>query len=216
MIPNLKPKFSFIFDKPNFYLQSMNKSRLEAFSDGVMAIIITIMVLELKVPHGETLRDLWTVAPAFFAYVQSFWFVGVYWNNHHHMLHTAKKVNGNILVLNMLLLFSLSLVPFATAWVGETSFAAVPVAVYAVILTISGVVWIFLQNAIEKYNPWSALIIKAMHRQNIKGGISTVMYLTGAVFAFINPFISEALFVSVAIMWLMPDKHIEEAFNHEK
>jgi len=193
----------------------MNKNRLEAFSDGVMAIIITIMVLELKVPHGETLSDLRTVAPAFFAYVQSFWFVGVYWNNHHHMLHTVKKVNGNIMVLNMLLLFCLSLVPFATAWVGETSFAPVPVAVYAVVLATSGVAWVILQNAIKNSNPWSEAISKAMHRQNIKGLISTIMYLSGIVFAFINPFISEGLFVTVAIMWLWPDKNIEKAFERE-
>jgi uncharacterized membrane protein len=193
----------------------MNKSRLEAFSDGVMAIIITIMVLELKVPHGETLKDLGTVAPAFFAYAQSFWFVGVYWNNHHHLLHTVKKVTGTVMVLNLLLLFCLSLVPFATAWVGETSFAPVPVSVYAVVLAVCGLAWTFLQNAIKSCNNWSENITKVMHRQNMKGLVSTVMYLFGIPFAFINPFISEALFVTVAVMWLWPDKNIEKAFDRE-
>jgi len=193
----------------------MNKNRLEAFSDGVMAIIITIMVLELKVPHGETLKDLSTVAPAFFAYVQSFWFVGVYWNNHHHLLHTVKKVNGTIMVLNMLLLFCLSLVPFATGWVGETSFAPMPVAIYAILLASCGFAWTILQNCIKKYNNWNEPITRAMHRQNMKGVVSTVMYLVGIPFAFINPFISEGLFVAVAIMWLWPDKNIEKAFENE-
>jgi uncharacterized membrane protein len=194
----------------------MNKNRLEAFSDGVMAIIITIMVLELKMPHGHELKDLVPILPSFFSYVQSFWFIGVYWNNHHHLLHTVKKVNGKIMVLNMLLLFFLSLVPFATAWVGETSFAAIPVAVYAIILSLCGWGYTRLQNMIEKYNPWSDEIKAAMHRQDYKGWASTIMYLLGIPFAFYNPFISEALFVGVAIMWLLPDKHIEDAFDYEK
>ena len=193
----------------------MNKNRLEAFSDGVMAIIITIMVLELKVPHGKTLEDLYEVAPEFFAYLQSFWFVGVYWNNHHHMLHTVKKVNGNILVLNMLLLFLLSLVPFATAWVSQTLFAPIPVAVYGIVLASCGFEWVFLQEAIKKYNPWSPAMIKAMHRQNIKGLISTILYVIGVVLSHFNPYISEALYVTVAIMWLWPDKNIERAFSGE-
>ncbi|HWB64978.1 MAG TPA: TMEM175 family protein [Chitinophagales bacterium] len=193
----------------------MNKSRLEAFSDGVMAIIITIMVLELKVPQGEKLQDLAPVAPAFFAYVQSFWFVGGYWNNHHHLLHTVKKVTGTLMVLNLLLLFCLSLVPFATAWVGETSFAPMPVAIYAIVLAVCGLVWTFLQNTIKSCNNWSDAIIKVMHRQNKKGLASTVMYLAGIPFAFINPFISEGLFIAVAIMWLWPDKNIERVFEQE-
>jgi len=198
-----------------YIFTSMNKNRLEAFSDGVLAIIITIMVLELKVPHGETLHDLYTVIPAFFAYAQSFWFVGVYWNNHHHLLHTVKKVNGTIMVLNMLLLFCLSLVPFATAWVGETKFAPIPVAVYAIILVTCSFAWTILQNAIKKFNPWSQPVATAMQRQSTKGVISTVMYLSGIPLAFLNPFISEALFVTVAVMWLWPDKNLEKAFEHE-
>ena len=193
----------------------MNKNRLEAFSDGMLAIIITIMVLELKMPHVSALNDLCTVTPAFFAYTQSFWFVGVYWNNHHHLLHSVNKVNGTIMVLNMVLLFCLSLVPFATGWVGETSFAPVPVAVYAVVLTTCGLAWVILQNSIKKYNPWTKVVNKALHRQNIKVAVSTILYLTGIPFAFINPYISEGLFIIVAIMWLWPDKNLEKAFEDE-
>lgn len=193
----------------------MNKNRLEAFSDGVMAIIITVMVLELKVPHGSTLKDLMETGPGFFAYVQSFWFVGVYWSNHHHLLHTAKKVSGNILMANMLLLFLLSLVPFATNWVGETVFAPVPVAVYAVVLLSCGLGWTFLQRLIEKNSGWSTQVKKVMRRQEIKGMISIVFYAAGIPLAFVNPYISEALFVTVMFMWLVPDKKIELAYEAE-
>ncbi|MDB5282372.1 MAG: hypothetical protein JWO06_1447 [Bacteroidota bacterium] len=190
----------------------MNKNRLEAFSDGLMAIIVTIMVLEMKMPHGATLKDLATVAPVFFSYVQSFWFIGVYWNNHHHLLHTVKKVNGKIMVTNMLLLFILSLVPFTTGWVGETNFAPVPVAVYAVELVACAFAWTLLQITIEKNNDWSPAIKKAMARQGVKGWVSVILYTAGIPLAFFNPFISEALFVITAIMWLVPDKNIEKAF----
>jgi uncharacterized membrane protein len=193
----------------------MNKNRLEAFSDGVMAIIITIMVLEIKMPHGHELKDLVPILPAFFSYAQSFWFIGVYWNNHHHMLHTVKRVNGKIMVLNLLLLFFLSLVPFATSWVSETGFAPVPVAVYAVVLSLCGFGWTRLQNMIEKYNDWSDEMKAAMHRQSYKGWASTILYGLGIPFAFINPFISEAFFLIVAVMWLLPDKAIERAFDQQ-
>ena len=186
---------------------------MEAFSDGVMAIIITIMVLEIKMPHGSTLNDLKEILPAFFSYVQSFLFVGVYWNNHHHLIQTVKKVNGRIMVANLMLLFFLSLIPFATNWVGETSFAPVPVSVYAVILMICGVSWNFLQGIIEKTSGWSEPIKKLMDRQARKGWISTVLYASGIGFAFVHPYISELLFISVAIMWLLPDKNIETAFD---
>ena len=194
----------------------MNKNRLEAFSDGVMAIIITIMVLELKMPKGHELKDLEQILPSFFSYVQSFWFIGVYWNNHHHLLHTVKRVNGKIMVLNMLLLFFLSLVPFATSWVGETDFAPVPVAVYAVVLLVCGMGWTRLQNMIEKYNDWSEEMKAAMHRQSYKGWASTILYSLGIPLAFVNPYISEAFFVLVAVMWLLPDKRIEKAFSLER
>ncbi len=193
----------------------MNKNRLEAFSDGVMAIIITIMVLEIKMPHGHELKDLVPVLPAFFSYLQSFWFIGVYWNNHHHLLHTVKKVNGRIMVANMLLLFLLSLVPFATNWVSDTDFAAVPVQVYAVVLLSCGIGWTVLQSVIEKNSHWSPAIKKAMDRQTKKGWMSVVLYGSGIPLAFVNPYISEVLFISVAVMWLIPDKNIERAFDEE-
>jgi uncharacterized membrane protein len=194
----------------------MNKNRLEAFSDGVMAIIITIMVLEIKMPHGNSIKDLAGVLPAFFSYAQSFWFVGVYWNNHHHLLHTVKRVNGRMMVANMLLLFILSLVPFATSWVSETNFAPTPVAVYAVVLVLAGNCWTILQRHIEKSSNWSEAVQKAMNRQSRKGWVSTILYGLGIPFAFINPYVSEAFFVLVAIMWLLPDKNIEAAFALEK
>lgn len=191
----------------------MSKNRLEAFSDGVMAIIITIMVLELKLPHGNSLKDLTAVLPGFFSYAQSFWFIGVYWNNHHHLLHTVKTVNGKLMVLNMLLLFCLSIVPFATGWVSETGFAPVPVAVYAVVLVTCGLAWTILQREIEKTNNWSAEVKKVMQRQDRKGWLSIILYSSGILFAFFNPYISEALFVIVALTWLIPDKNIEKAFR---
>jgi uncharacterized membrane protein len=194
----------------------MNKSRLEAFSDGVMAIIITIMVLELKIPQGSSLKDLESILPSFFSYAQSFWFIGVYWNNHHHLLHTVKKVNGRIMVCNLLLLFFLSLVPFTTNWVSETKFAPVPVAVYAVVLVITALGWSILQITIERTSGWSEEVKKAMDRQGRKGKISTLLYASGILFAFVNPYISEGLFLLVAIMWLLPDKDIEKAFSGEK
>ena len=190
----------------------MNKNRLEAFSDGLMAIIVTIMVLEMKMPHGNTLKDLVPILPVFFSYVQSFWFIGVYWNNHHHLIHTVKKVNGKIMVTNMLLLFVLSLVPFTTGWVGETNFASVPVAVYAVVLIGCAFAWTLLQITIEKTNPWPPPIKKAMDRQGRKGWISVALYGAGIPIAFFNPYISEFLFVLTAIMWLIPDKNLEKAF----
>ena len=191
----------------------MNKNRLEAFSDGMLAILITVMVLEMKVPHGHELKDLEAVFPVLFTYVQSFWFIGVYWNNHHHLLNTLKKVNGKIMLANMLLLFVLSFVPFATNWVGETDFAPVPVSAYAIVLVSSGLAWTILQHLIKKTSNWSPLVQQAMSRQDKKGWISIILYSAGIPFAFINPFISETFFVLVAIMWLIPEKKIEDAFN---
>lgn len=166
-------------------------------------------------PHGHELKDLVPVLPAFFSYLQSFWFIGVYWNNHHHLVHTVKKVNGRMMVANMLLLFMLSLVPFATNWVSETDFAAVPVQIYAVVLLSCGLGWTLLQNIIEKASNWTPPVKKAMDRQSKKGWISVLLYGSGIPFALINPYISEALFVCVAIMWLIPDKNIEAAFANE-
>ncbi len=193
----------------------MNKNRLEAFSDGMLAILITIMVLEMKVPHGHELKDLLEAGPVIFAYVQSFWFVGVYWNNHHHLLHTLKKVTGKIMLANMFLLFVLSFIPFVTAWVGESNFATGPVMLYGAVLTSCGFAWTILHVLIEKNSHWSEAIKKAMDRQALKGWLSVSLYSTGIPVALYNPYISEALYVIVAIMWLIPDPNIERAFGAE-
>ena len=194
----------------------MNKGRLEAFSDGVFAIIITIMVLELKVPHGDKMEDLYPLLPTLFCYVQSFMFVGVYWVNHHHLVHTVNKVSSSIMWTNLFLLFNLSLVPFLTSWVGESGFAAVPVALYAVLLATSGLSYTILQFAITRCNKWNELLRIAMRGSARKGILSLILYSAAIPLAFVNPFISEAIFLLVSITWLIPDKRIEKAFEHEK
>ena len=193
----------------------MNKSRLEAFSDGMFAIIMTIMILDLKAPHGGTIRDLVSVLPAFLCYTQSFLFVGVYWSNHHHLISTVKKVNGKIIMANLGLLFWLSLIPFVTGWVASCDFAPQAVAVYAVALLIPGFFWNMLRSTIEKNNPWSTQMKKAMQRMANKGYISIAIYTSAMLLAFVNPYISEVLFLLVSIMWFMPDKNVEKAMEGE-
>jgi uncharacterized membrane protein len=188
----------------------MNKNRLEAFSDGVLAIIITIMVLELKAPKGGTFHDIKPLVPMFLSYVQSFLFVGVYWNNHHHLFHTVKRINSRILLANMNLLFWLSLVPFATGWVGESNFAPTAVAIYSSLLFINAMAWTLLQWAIEKQGDWSEGIKKTMRRQSQKGIISASLYASAIPLAYISPFISEFLLVIVALMWLIPNRNLEK------
>ena len=153
--------------------------------------------------------------PVFFSYVQSFWIIGVYWNNHHHLLHTLKKVSGKVMLANMFLLFMLSFVPFATGWVGESDFATIPVAIYAVVLLLCGFSFTILQLIIKNTSDWNPAIKKAMDSQNVKGITSVALYTTAIPIAFVNPLISEGLFVFVAIMWLIPDKNIEKAFSQE-
>jgi uncharacterized membrane protein len=187
----------------------VTKGRLEAFSDGVIAILLTIMVLELKVPHDPTLQALRGVAPVFSTYVLSYVFIGIYWNNHHHMLHAATRVNGRILWANLHLLFWLSLVPFATAWMGETRVAPIPTAIYGGILLLAGVAYYILKTAIiTSQGPHSPL--KAAVGTDTKGKISPVMYAIAIPLAFVNPWISAALYVAVALMWLVPDPRIEK------
>jgi uncharacterized membrane protein len=193
----------------------MNKNRLEAFSDGMFAIIMTIMVLDLKVPHGGTVKDLFSVLPALLCYTQSFLFAGVYWTNHHHLMHTVKKVTGLTIVANMGLLFWLSLIPFVTGWVASCNFAPQAVAVYALLLLIPGFFWNILISIIKKNNPWSNRMEDAMKRQEKKGYISIVIYAMGVPVAFINPYISEALFLLVSVMWFFPDKNVEKAMETE-
>ncbi len=188
----------------------MEKDRLAAFSDGVVAIIITIMVLELKVPHGASWSDLAGVLPVFLSYVLSFVYVAIYWNNHHHLLYTVKRVDGLILWANTHLLFWLSLVPFATAWMGENHFAELPTAVYGVAMLMPAIAYYLLQKAILRRHGQGSTLAKALGR-DIKGKISPILYLTAIGLSFVHPLIAGVIYVSVAIMWLIPDRRIERA-----
>jgi uncharacterized membrane protein len=186
----------------------MGKSRLEAFSDGVIAIIITIMVLELKVPRGESLDALSPLIPVFLSYVLSFVYVGIYWNNHHHMLHTSHKVTGPMLWANLHLLFWLSLFPFATGWMGENHFAAAPSAVYGIVLLMAAVAYWLLQQIIIASQGPDSLLKKAVG-SDWKGKVSPLIYLIAIPTAFWSQWISQALYVLVAVIWLVPDRRIE-------
>lgn len=194
----------------------MNKMRTEAFSDGVLAIIITIMVLELKVPHTvelEGLRPLW---PVFLSYVMSFVYVGIYWNNHHHLLHAAKKVTGGVMWANLHLLFWLSLIPFVTGWMGENHFASVPTAGYGVVLLMSAMAFLILQRAIMVADGGKSVVAAAVGR-DVKGKASAVMYLAAIVAAMMGyPAVAGALYGLVALMWLVPDKRIERKLVGEE
>jgi len=188
----------------------MGTGRLEAFSDGVLAVIITIMVLELHAPHTADFAALLEEAPPFLAYVLSFIFIGIYWNNHHHMFHAVERVNGGIMWANSFLLFWLSLVPFATDWMGENHFAPVPVAAYGVVLLMSGIAYYVLQSVIiREQGPQSRL--RRLVGSDWKGKLSPVFYLAGIGFAFVAPVISECLYAFVALVWLVPDRRIEAA-----
>jgi uncharacterized membrane protein len=193
----------------------MNKTRLEAFSDGVIAIIITIMVLEMKVPHETSFDALLHLAPTFFSYVLSFIYIGIYWGNHHHLLHVVKHISSGIIWANLNLLFWLSLVPFATGWMGENHFAEVTVATYATLLAICGVAYTILQRIIANCHQFNPSMQAAMEKQTQKGYISMISYAAAVGLAFVNPLISQVLIVGVAILWLIPDKNIERAFKVE-
>ena len=186
----------------------MHKARLEAFSDGVIAIIITIMVLELKVPHETGIAALRPLIPVFLSYVLSFVFVGIYWNNHHHMLQAAERVNGPILWANLHLLFWLSLVPFVTAWMGENHFAPVPVALYGCVLLMAGVAYTILTRVLIAYHGNESVLAVAVG-SDLKGKASIAMYAAAIPLAFVNPALSGGLYVMVAILWLVPDRRIE-------
>jgi uncharacterized membrane protein len=193
----------------------MSKGRLEAFSDGVIAIIITIMVLEMKVPHGDGLQDLQPLLPVFLSYVLSFVYVGIYWNNHHHMLHASTGVTGGVLWANLHLLFWLSLFPFATGWMGENHFTTAPTLLYAVVLLMAAVAYYVLQNAIIRAQGEHSILKKAVGR-DWKGKLSPVLYITAIVTALWSPRFAQALFVTVALIWLIPDRRIEHALpGHE-
>ena len=194
----------------------MNKTRLEAFSDGVFAIIITIMVLELKVPESTDWEVVKHLIPVFCSYILSFVYVGIYWGNHHHLMHTVKKINASIMWANMHLLFWLSMVPFATGWMGVNKFDKVTVAVYGVALLACGFAYTILAAAIKKTYQKETPLTMAIAKDNVKGYISVLLYCLGIVTAiFITPIISAILYVSVAVMWIIPSRHIEHALEQE-
>jgi len=190
----------------------MSKVRLEAFSDGVIAILITIMVLELKVPSGSDWAAIRPLVPVFLTYVLSFIYIGIYWNNHHHMLHTADRINGRILWANLHLLFWLSLVPFVTGWMGENHFAPLPTAVYGGVMLLAGVAYSILERElIIEQGPGSPL--RAAVGNDLKAKLSTLMYVAAIPLAFVNEWISDALYVGVALIWFVPDPRIESRLN---
>jgi TMEM175 potassium channel family protein len=192
----------------------MNKTRLEAFSDGVLAIIITIMVLELKVPEGTDFNSLKPLFPKFLSYLMSFIYIGIYWNNHHHMMHTVKQVTGGILWANLHLLFWLSIVPFVTAWIGESNFAPFPMTLYGVMLLMAAVAYFLLQSQILKKHGPDSVLSKAIGN-DFKGKISPVLYIIGIICANFNPLFAGFMYIIVALMWLIPDKRIEKIIDSE-
>ncbi|MFO1196224.1 MAG: TMEM175 family protein [Burkholderiaceae bacterium] len=188
----------------------MSKSRLEAFSDGVLAIIITILVLELKVPHGEDLATLRPLLPVFLGYVLSFVYVGIYWNNHHHMLHACRRIGGAALWANLHLLFWLSLLPFVTGWMGENHFGQLPTALYGVVLLMSAIAYWLLARALIAAEGADSVLGRAIGR-DAKGTLSLFVYAAAIPLAFVNPWLSQACYVIVALTWLVPDRRIERA-----
>jgi uncharacterized membrane protein len=192
----------------------MNKGRLEAFSDGVIAIIITIMVLELKVPHGDSLSALVPLWPVFLSYTLSFVNLGIYWNNHHHMLHATRQISGNVLWANLHLLFWLSLVPFVTGWMGENEFAPIPTAVYGAVLLMSAIAyWILLQTILRAEGPDS--LLRTAVGSDWKGKLSPLLYVIAIPLAFLHEAIAGALYVAVALIWLIPDRRIERVLSRD-
>lgn len=189
----------------------MNKTRLEAFSDGVLAIIITIMVLEIKVPHGHEFADLKPLIPKFLSYILSFIYVGIYWNNHHYLLHGLSRVNGKVLWANMHLLFWLSLIPVATGWMGEHDFANASMTLYGVILLLSAIAYFILERIIIIAEGKNSVLAKAIGYE-VKGIISAVLYIVGIVASFYSEWMSGAAYFIVAMLWLIPDKRIEKVF----
>jgi len=190
----------------------MKKGRLEAFSDGVLAIIITIMVLEIKVPHGGNLNALKSLIPVFLSYVLSFIYIGIYWNNHHHLFQAAKQVSGSILWANLHLFFWLSLIPFVTGWMGENHFSETPMALYGVVLLMAAIAFTILQKLVLSEHGTDSLLSKAL-RKNVKEKLSTILYVLAIPLAFVNPWISAAIFIIVALIWIVPDKRIENALT---
>lgn len=190
----------------------MTSNRLEAFSDGVLAIIITIMVLELKAPEEVSVKALAHEAPVFISYLFSFIYVGIYWNNHHHLFQVTEKVNGKILWANLHLLFWLSLIPFTTSWLGENYLESEPVALYGFVLLMSAIAFFILQNAIIRNHDKDFILRKAVGK-DVKGKISTLLYVVGLSMSFLNTWIAIAIYILVAIIWFIPDRRIEKNIN---
>jgi uncharacterized membrane protein len=190
----------------------MGKNRLEAFSDGVLAIIITIMVLGLQVPHSADISALYPLLPTFLSYLLSFIYLGIYWNNHHHMLHTVQEVTGGILWANLHLLFWLSLFPFVTAWVGENNFSSTPMALYGVVMLMAAISYVLLEFTIIYSQGKNSLLKKAIGR-DWKGMLSLLLYSTAIFMAFYHPWISGCLYLIAALIWLVPDRRIERMLN---
>ena len=193
----------------------METNRLEAFSDGVIAIIITIMVLEIKVPHGDSLEDLMPLLPVFLSYILSFVYVGIYWNNHHHLLHACATVTGAMLWANLHLLFWLSLFPFATGWMGENHFAPLPTALYGVVLLMAAIAYYLLEQAIIRAQGPDSILKRAVGR-DWKGKLSPVLYLVAIVATLGSPWIAEAIFVAAALIGLIPDRRIEHVLTRNE
>ena len=186
----------------------MGKGRVEAFSDGVIAVIITIMVLEMKVPHGTDFESLAPLVPVFLAYVLSYVYVGIYWNNHHHLMHAVQHINGSILWANLHLLFWLSLIPYVTGWMSENHFAALPVAFYGVVLMFSGVSFVLLTRCLVAIHGKDSIIAKSL-RGDTKGKVSVAIYAVAIPLAFVEWWLAFALYIFVAAMWFVPDRRIE-------
>ncbi|MGB5846910.1 MAG: TMEM175 family protein [Ignavibacteriaceae bacterium] len=193
----------------------MGKNRLEAFSDGVLAIVITIMVLELKVVHDSSFDALTEIIPTFLSYVLSFIYIGIYWNNHHHLLHTLNKISASILWANLHLLFWLSLIPFTTAWMGENNFAPAPVAIYGVVMLMAASAYFILQQLIISSHGNNS-VLKFVIGKDVKGKISPVLYVIAIVFSFWFQWISISLYILVAIIWIVPDRRIERVLLNEE
>jgi len=193
----------------------MGKGRLEAFSDAVLAIIITIMVLEMKVPHGDSLASLKPLLPVFISYILSFVYLGIYWNNHHHMLHAVKHVNGRALWANIHLLFWLSLIPFVTGWMGENNFSTMPVVLYGIVLLMAGVAYYFLAHILAGLHGKNSTLAEAIGK-DWKGIVSVLIYAVGIGLSFINPWLGFLMYVTVAIIWFIPDTRIEKKITADK
>jgi len=193
----------------------MHKNRLEAFSDGVLAIIITIMVLEMKVPHGTTVEALIPLVPVFLSYVLSFTYLGIYWNNHHHMLHASRAVTGSVLWANLHLLFWLSLIPFTTGWMGENHFATLPTAAYGFVLLMAAIAYWVLQQRIIAAQGEDSILRKAV-RKDWKGKVSPLLYSSAIVLAFVSRWAAVAIYAFVALLWIIPDRRIERVLTGQE